>query len=424
MSSGRILIKDGTLIDGTGREPAADTAVLIEDGMIKATGAAATQDAAHGPAVRAIDAGGQYVLPGLIDGHVHLSMVQGTPAGIRFPTSAEHCTLRAAQYLPAILRAGVTSVSVPGGKWFVDVTLREAVNTGMLEGPRIYAAGRALSPPGGIFSRHQPPWDQKLPEDVVGVLCNTVNDYITETRRQCAAGVDLIKIADSVWGDTQTVSRADIAAVVDEAHRRGAKVTIHSRGSGTTRDAALAGVDWIFHADFATGEDLDAVAEAAIPIMPTFTQGKIWALHGKEVPQETKDRLKWQLDINVNSMQAAKKRGIKLLIGTDSGNAPVMTIGKWHGYEAAFFVNHLGYSPLEVIAIHTRDNATVMGLAGKLGTIEPGMIADVVVLDADPTKYIQVLGDPAHVKTVIKDGREIDLGLGNERGQAAEAWSA
>jgi imidazolonepropionase-like amidohydrolase len=410
MSSGRILIKDGTVIDGTGREPAAGTAVLIENGMIKATGAAATRDAAHGPAVHTIDAGGQYVLPGLIDGHVHLSMVQGTPAGIRFPTSAEHCTLRAAQHLPTILRAGFTSVSVPGGKWFVDVTLREAVSTGMLEGPRIFAGGRALTPRGGIFSRHQPPWDQKLPDDGVGVLCDRVDDYITETRRQCAGGVDLIKIADSVWGDTQTVSRTEMTAVVDEAHRLGAKVTIHSRGSGTTRDAAMAGVDWIFHADFATGDDFDAVAKAGIPIMPTFAQGEIWALYGMEVPQETRDRLKWQLDVNVKSMQAAKARGIKLLIGTDSGNAPVMTIGKWHGYEAAFFVKHLGYSPLEVITIQTRDNATVMGLADKLGTIEPGMIADVIVLDADPTKRIQVLGDPAHVKTVIKDGREIDLG--------------
>src|SRR5262245_29492726 len=98
MSNGRILIKDGTLIDGTGHEPAERTAVLIENGAIKATGAAAVHDAAHGPAVQTIDAGGQYVLPGLIDGHVHLSMVQGAPAGIRFPTSAEHCTLRAAQH--------------------------------------------------------------------------------------------------------------------------------------------------------------------------------------------------------------------------------------------------------------------------------------------------------------------------------------
>ena len=411
MSNDRILIRGGSLIDGTGCPPAADTAVLIEAGKIKAVGATAVHEASSGPAPRIIDAGSHYVLPGLIDGHVHLSMVQGTPAGVRFPTSAEHCTLRAAQHLCPILRAGFTSVSVPGGRWFVDVTLREAVETGMLVGPRIFAGGRALTPYGGIFDQ-RPSWEHGLTDDLVGVLCNKLDDYVVETRRQSKHGVDLVKIADSFWGDTQTVSRAEIAAVVEEAHRRNVKVAIHSRGSGTTRDAALAGVDWIFHADHATAEDLDAVAEAGIPIMPTFAQGEIWANHGIEVPQATKDRLKKQLETNVAAIQAARKLGIKLLIGTDSGNAPVMTIGKWHGYEAAFFVTHLGYSPLEVISIQTKDNAFAMGLAGRLGTIEPGMIADVVVLDADPTERIDVLGDPAHVRTVIKDGRVVDLDLG------------
>jgi len=419
MSNGRIVIKNGTLIDGTGRQPITDAAVLIENGLIKATGAEAAREAQNGSPSRVVDARGHWVLPGLIDGHVHLSMVQGAPAGIRFPTSAEHCTLRAAQHLPQILRAGVTGISVPGGKWFVDVALRDAVNTRMLEGPRVFAAGRALTPYGGIFARHQPPWAGALPDDGVGVLCNTRDDYIVETRRQCASGVDLIKIADSVWGDEQTVAREEIAAVVGEAHRRGAKVTIHARGSGTIRDAALAGVDWIFHADFATGEDLDTVAKAGMPIMPTFAQGEIWALHGVEVPQATKDRLKWQLEANVKSMQEARRRGIKLLIGTDSGNAPVMTIGKWHGYEAAFFVKHLGYTPLEVITIHTRDNAVAMGLDGKLGTIEAGMIADVIVLDADPTKRIEVLGNPDHVKTVIRDGRLVNFGSTAEGGLLA-----
>ena len=86
-----------------------------------------------------------------------------------------------------------------------------------------------------------------------------------------------------------------------------------------------------------------------------------------------------------------------------------MTPGKWHGYEAAFFVKHLGYSPLEAVTLQTRENALAMGLDGKLGTIEPGMIADIVILDADPTADIAVLGDPAHVRVIIKDGRPVDL---------------
>jgi imidazolonepropionase-like amidohydrolase len=308
-----------------------------------------------------------------------------------------------------ILRAGFTSVSVPGGRWFVDVTLREAVAAGMIQGPRIFCAGRALTPPGGIFDNRASD-DSDLPNDATGVLCRSVPDFVAETRRQCERGVDMIKIADSRWGDEQTLPLAAIAAVVDEAHEHGAKVSIHSRGSGSTRDAALAGVDWIFHADFATAADLDAAADAGAPIMPAFAQGEIWAERGIGVAPEMRQRLKSQLAVNIKAIAAAKARGIRLLLGTDSGNAAVMTLGKWHGYEAAFFVKHLGYTPLDIITLQTRDNAVAMGLDGKLGTIEPGMIADILIVDADPSADVAVLGDPAQVHAVIKDGKPVDLG--------------
>jgi imidazolonepropionase-like amidohydrolase len=401
-----LVIKNGTLIDGTGGRPRPNGRIVIRGGKIAEVGPEVPSDQDSGAGF--IDAVGRFILPGLIDGHVHLSMFQGAPPGIGFPTSAEFCTLRAAQNLMPILRAGFTSVSVPGGKWFVDVTLRDAVNNGMLQGPRIFCAGRALTPPGGIFD-NRPSAEDELPDDATGVLCRTVDDFVIETRRQCARRIDMIKIADSRWGDEQTVSREAIAAVVDEAHRHGVKVSIHSRGSGSTRDSALAGVDWIFHADLATEADLDTVAAAGIPIMPAFAQGEIWADHGIGVAPAMRDWLKRQLDVNVKAMAAAKARGIRLLLGTDSGNAAVMTPGRWHGYEAAFFVTHLGYTPLEAIVLQTRENALAIGLQGKLGTVEPGMIADLVILDADPSKNIAVLGDPAHVRAVIKDGKAIDL---------------
>jgi imidazolonepropionase-like amidohydrolase len=266
-----------------------------------------------------------------------------------------------------------------------------------------------LTPPGGIFDSRLPAAADDLPDDATGVLCRTVEDFVAETRRQCAHRVDLIKIADSRWGDEQTMSCEAIAAVVEEAHRHGVKVAIHSRGSGSTRDAALAGVDWIFHADLATEADLDTVAAAGIPIMPVFAQGEIWAEQTIALAPATRDRLKSQLEVNVNAILAAKARGITLLLGTDSGNAAVMTPGKWHGYEAAFFVRRCGYTPLEAIALQTRENARAIGLHGRLGTIAPGMIADIVILDADPSENIAVLGDPEQVRAVIKDGKPIDL---------------
>jgi imidazolonepropionase-like amidohydrolase len=143
--------------------------------------------------------------------------------------------------------------------------------------------------------------------------------------------------------------------------------------------------------------------------MPAFTQGEIWARHAIGVTPAMRDRLKTQLEVNLKAIALAKARGIRLLLGTDSGNAAVMTPGKWHGYEAALFVKHLGYTPLEAIGLQTRENALAMGLQGQLGTIEPGMIADIVILDADPSEKIGVLGDPTHVRAVIKDGKPLDL---------------
>src|SRR6516165_10328285 len=260
-SDGILVIKNGTLIDGTGGRPRPNGRIVIRSGKIAEVGPEAPFDQVGG--ARVIDAAGGFILPGLIDGHVHLSMFQGAPPGIDFPTSAEFCTLRAAKNLMPILRAGFTSVSVPGGNF-----------------------DNRLSA------------DDDLPDDATGVLCRTVEDFVIETRRQCAHGVNMIKIADSRWGDEQTVSREAIAAVVEEAHRHGAKVSIHSRGSCSTRDAALAGVDWIFHADLATEADLDTVAAAGIPIMPAFTQGEIWARHAVGVAPAMRDRLKTQLGIN------------------------------------------------------------------------------------------------------------------------------
>jgi len=148
ITGGVLVIANGTLIDGTGTEPRRNGAIVVRGTTIVEVHAA--KPPRFDPRGTMIDATGKFILPGLIDGHVHLSMYQDAPAGITSPTTAEFCTMRAAEHLLPILRAGVTSVSVPGGKWFVDVTLRDAVKAGTLPGPRIFCSGRALTPPGGI----------------------------------------------------------------------------------------------------------------------------------------------------------------------------------------------------------------------------------------------------------------------------------
>ncbi|WP_372052970.1 amidohydrolase family protein (plasmid) [Tistrella mobilis] len=409
---GRLIIRNGTLIDGTGSAPVASARIVIEGNRITEVVTAGGEPAAPMEAMpgdREIDAAGGWIMPGLIDGHVHLSSHQGFIPGVPFTSTPEYATLWTARIVAKVLHAGVTGISVPGGKWFVDATVREAVNGGLIEGPRIFCAGRALTPYGGIFDTSNP-LTGKGSDDAVGVLCNTVDDYIRETRLQCRRGVDMIKIADSYWGDTQTVSREEISAVVDEAHRRGRKVSIHARGSGSTRDAALAGVDWIFHADLATDDDLDTVAACGVPIMPVFTQCQIITELSETdgFDPKMRDRIKAQLDTNFEAIRRARARGIEILVGTDSGNAAAFHHGRHHGREAEILVREIGMTPMEVLTAFTSRNAKVIGLDGQVGVIAQGMLADVIIWDADPLADITVLQQPERLKAVVKDGRLID----------------
>ena len=407
----RLLIKNGTLIDGAGPKSIPNTLIAVDGNRISHVGPMSGAMRAETPDDTVIDAAGKFILPGLIDAHCHISLHQGALPGARYRSSAEFCTLWAAHAIGRVLRAGVTSIAVPGGKWFTDVTVREAVEAGLLEGPRMVVAARALSNYGGIFDPDAYPAYEGTPADTAGVLCNTRDAFILETRKQCRRGVDLIKIADSTWGDVQTVAEEEIAAVADEAHRHNVKVAIHSRGSTSTRAAARAGVDLIYHADLATEDDLDIVAKARIPIAPVLTSPWIGVEHGaaaRGFGQRERDRLRAQLDASFQMIRNARERGIPVLSGSDTGNASAFAHGRWHGKEAELFVNEVGMTPMEAILANTSRNAWLIGLDGEIGVIAPGKLADIVIWNSDPLADIKVLQRPDEISVIVKDGLIVD----------------
>ena len=406
------IIRNGSLIDGSGRAPVENDAVVIQGDRIRSVGSVPpdvnVEDLEN---VATIDASGKWIMPGLIDGHCHLSFGQPAMPGItmaRGTVSSEFSTLRAARNAQTILRSGVTSVCVPGGTWFIDVAVREAINSGMIEGPRVYCAGRFIVTYGSIAD-NEPSW-VGTPEHVNGKLCNNVVDMVTEVRRQCKHGVNFIKMADSTWGDIQTISKEELKAVADEAHRRNARITIHSRGADSTRAAAQAGFDWILHADLATESDLDAVAEAGVRIMPTLTFLEHASEYGREFGRSDRevDQMKYNLEGGATVLQRARELGLKVLCGTDSGNSPVMPYGELHANEPGIMVKYGGYTPLEAISACTRDNAFVVGLEDDLGVIEAGKLADMLILDKDPVADISVLKGGRHIQSVIKAGKVVD----------------
>jgi len=408
-----LIIRNGTLIDGSENPPTLNQAMVIEGNRIKSIGPL-PKDLAHGDQhhVQTIDAAGQWIMPGLIDGHCHLSFgfpqISGGPS-TRGTTSPGFSALRAARNAQQVLRTGVTSVAVPGGTWFNDVAIRDAINMGLIEGPRIACAGRFIVTYGGITD-NEPSW-VGTPEHTIGVLANNVSEMITEVRRQCKHGVDFIKLADSTWGDTQLIAPEELSAVVQEAHRRGARVTIHSRGAGSTRAAAEAGMDWILHADLATDTELEVVAEAGVRLMPTMTFLRRGAEVGAEFgrgPREM-DRLKRHWESAVHMLERARALGITIMCGTDSGNSPLMPYGQLHAHEAEILVRYGGYTPLEAIVASTKNTAFAMGLEDDLGMLQPGKLADVIILTSDPLADIRVLQGGQHLATVIKDGKIIPL---------------
>jgi imidazolonepropionase-like amidohydrolase len=221
----------------------------------------------------------------------------------------------------------------------------------------------------------------------------------------------------------QTVADDEIAAVVDEAHRHNVKVMIHSRGSTSTRAAAKAGVDLIYHGDWATEADLDIVAKAGIPIAPVLTSPWIGAEHGaagRGSGERVRDRLRTQLDTSFQMIRNARNRGIPILSGSDTGNASAFSHGRWHGKEAELFVKEIGMTPMQAIVANTNGNAAMINLAREVGVLAPGRLADIVIWDHDPLSDITVLQRPSEISVVIKDGRIVDREAGSFRELAEE----
>lgn len=410
-----IVIANGTLIDGTGSPPFRNEAIVIQGNRIKCTGRLPADIRIEDrEKVEVVDAAGQWIMPGLIDAHTHLSYgnpkVPGEARG-RGTTRPEFNTLRAARNAQLVLRSGVTSISVPGGTWFTDVAIRDAIKLGLIEGPRVYCAGRMIVTYGSIEDE-EPSW-VGTPEHSIGVLCNTAADMVTEVRRQCKHGVDFIKLADSRSGEIQTLAKEEIAAVVGEAHRRNVKVAIHSRGSASTRAAAEAGVDWIMHTDLATEADLEAVAAAGVRIVPTATFVERVLEVGREVGQEqiqiSLERMKKNMDGLVNVLQRARAMGIKVMCGTDCGNYSWMPYGRMHAKEPEILVRYGGYTPLEAITACTKENAFAVGLENQVGVLEAGKLADIIILRENPAADIRALQDSANLAMVIKDGKKVKL---------------
>jgi imidazolonepropionase-like amidohydrolase len=398
-----IAITGGTVIDATG-EPARRADVLIKNDRIHEVGMLEPLSVPRGDELRSIDASGKTVMPGLVDAHCHMTYGESrTEEEIDLYTSPELRTLRAAWNAPKVLRAGVTSISQPGGSYFIGVGLREAIDERFVQGPRMAAAGRYLTTSNGLTDWY--PDSVGVPQGSIGTLTNTLPDMVDEIRRQAKAGVDFIKVADSPLGQYQAFTTDEMKSMADLAHQLGKQITIHARGSAEVRAAVEAEFDWIMHGNIMSDETIEALAESGIPLVPTLTLLANSTDYGAEirVPQGLYNAWAHLLEITGDALHRAHEAGVVFVAGTDSGFS-LTPYGEWHAHELSLLMRYGGLTEMEAIQSATRNAAVTMCREGELGELTPGMLADVIVVNGDPLADITVLEDRNNIETVIADG--------------------
>jgi imidazolonepropionase-like amidohydrolase len=416
MSDSRTLLTGGRVLPCEDRTVIDDGIVAIEDDRIVWVGPAPALPARLADGAR-VDVTGCTVLPGLVDAHMHISFGQAaSEEELSLHTPAAYRAIRAAVDARLVLEAGVTSACDPGGPTGIAVAVRDAVEAGLIAGPRLSAAGRQLTTQQGIGDTLPAPLGDL--DSSFGALVRGAHEIVQEIRDEVKQGVDLIKIAGSGPGTEEyaAFSLDELRVAVTEAHRLQRPVAIHARSRQSVADAVEAGVDWIMHASFMDPATLDRVIAAGIPIVPAMTLLVNTLEAGDGVlPIAALDGMRRELDAAVSILSKAYADGATLIAGSESGFA-MTPYGEWHTRELELFVDLLGIAPHDALLAMTRDaTRAVPRHATDIGTLAPGKFADVLVVDGNPDEDVRILGEPARRRLVLRGGRPVELSGAAER---------
>ena len=410
------LIGNGNLLDCTGAKTKKNTSVFIEGNRIAKIGEEAkVKKFAEGRTYETIDAGGKTIMPGMIDCHVHPSYGEVLSVEeLELYTPVEYRTLKAAHNAKKILRAGVTSVCAPGGTFNINVALRDAINSGLIEGPRLSAGSHYMTTHnaigGGFFPSHM-----EHPVSSLSVLVNTKDEMVVAARKAIKDGCDVIKISgDDTFGISLvgSVTLDDMKAVAEISHLMDKKITIHSRSGRCTADASRAGFDWVIHASYMNDEELGVIIKNRTPVNPTFAflvNAIEWGADLGIIPAFV-DAFKVEVEAASTSLSKAYKEGVMMMAGTDSGQYSVPS-GEWHAREIELHAELLGMSNMDAILSGTKNAAFTLPFGQDVGTLEEGKLADILVVNGDPLADLSILQDKSRLEVIMQDGEIVDTSV-------------
>ena len=404
-----IVLKAAHLFDGKSGQLLSPGLVVVQGQRIIGVGAGA----AIPPNSHVIDLGDATLLPGFIDAHTHITLdhddnwAQGFYEGmLRFPVEQ---SFHAARNAKVTLQAGVTTARDVGSGDFIDVALRNAINQGLTEGPRMLVAGHAIGSTGGHCDSAPIPPDRMKPAGTLEGVCNGPEQCRLAVREQMKYGADLIKIcasggvlSESDPVDVPQLTPEELHAIITEAHAWGRKVAAHAHGDLAAKQAIEAGVDSIEHGSFLQPATLQLMKQKGVYLVPTrMTQ--IWVLEKADTyPPKIGAKARAAAIAHTGMFKNALKIGVLIAYGTDAAVFP-------HGLNAREFGDYvdLGMSPAGALMTSSQGSAKLLGLAAETGTLEVGKFADIVAVRGDVLQNVRATETPA---MVMKAGAVVTSG--------------
>lgn len=404
-------IHNGTLIDGTGSNPIPNAKVLIRDNRIIEVGTSINHKLDDGIAVNRIDAQGGFILPGLIDTHVHM-MFEYSSLESRVGTPFSTNFYKAIHHMRKTLDAGITTVRDAGG---TDYGVKHAIETGLITGPRMQISISVL----GITGGHTDNWNVSgietplfpvYPGNPSGI-CDGVEEVRKKVREVLRSGAEVIKVCSTggVLSPTDhpeftQFTEEELRVMVQEGEfRRGVKVMAHAQGAEGIKNAVRAGIHSIEHGIYLDDECIDLMLDKGTFLVPTLL-APIAVIEAAEatgtIPEYAIRKAKESLEAHRDSMAKAYEAGVTIAMGTDAGVMP-------HGtnLRELSLMCDIGMSAMESIVATTKTAAECLGWDDKVGTVEVGKLADVIITDVDPLADIRQLQNTDHITLVLKDGQ-------------------
>jgi len=417
-AAGSTAYVNARVFDGTGAPVMEHAGVVVKDGKVHAVGD--MQSLAVPADASIVDLGGRFVMPGMIDGHTHLTYHSGEYGLLlqQMNESLEFNSIKAVENAAHILSTGCTGIGDGGSRGLIGVAVRDAVTRGVITGPKVVAAGQMLCGSSGIQD-HTATWGYYDDTVYLGTVVNGPLEVIAAVRKQVRSGVDWVKVTASgtpgnawIGGRTQDLGYDELKAAVDEARKFGKTVHAHAHDPQGLKEAVRAGVVSLHAGEFADEEGLTLMKELGCVFMATiawlefrtedyYVDAYLRAYeHTKEDRQRFIDECQEAYEAARDAILMAYRIGTPLGIGTDAAHV-------FPPFDMVFEMEYhqrLGVPAIDILRAATLGSAKAVARGDVWGSLEPGKDADLLVVDGRPDEDVAVLRDKDRIVMIVQDG--------------------